>query len=542
MPLPKSCSIAARATEAYAEAWSVVLYECWGVKPPRDEPQPPLVQLLPFIRQLLTCCACAGLLEDAMVSISCGHCYCAKCQLGTPLLKIQCRQCKERTGLVSENQIQLVAKCYRHMCHVLAEYLASAPSPAPTVGDFTLAKGREIPEGFNPVTEILAEVVEGVKVSRNVLLVLPPQKYLNPKPPPDPPIPRKEHSPVVSYPNDPPAQVDNAPSHSTEDVDIVTMDDAEEAAPSNYDNSTTLVKIPLAGSVMPSSLRSHHKKKSRRDRKKGLGGEVKKSKNKSIHIPSSLKKVKRGKDIASAWFHGDIDFVSARPAARRGEMRLFASLKLLKLKQATRCGPETDTDVQVHDECLDKQFVTSENSVYRVRQDLPSVALLPHSLRPHMHISSTTSVNPSLLKSSSTSDKTQVKKAKMLHPCTGFVPRAKFKLLRPKFKSPYLSTSQDTPQKKPKAVVPEVTEEKKMPKITLSLCDPGMQETLPVKKKKRSPMTPGPWRCRCGTNNPQTFDRICARGKCPCFVKNIPCLNCLCRHCKNPYNFSSDLL
>ena len=511
----------------------MVLYECWGVKPPRDEPQPPLVQLLPFIRQLLTCCACAGLLEDAMISISCGHCYCAKCQLGTPLLKIQCRQCKERTGLVKENQIQLVVKCYRHMCQVLAEYLASAPSAALTGGDFALAKGREIPDSFNPVTEILAEVVDGVKVSRNVLLVLPPQKYLNPKPPPDPPTPRKERSPVavVSFPNDP---VKNAPPDTNEDVEVVMDDD--EGAPTNYDEgSTTLVKIPLAASVM-ASVRSHHKKKSKRDRKRG---DVSKRKSKLSH--PSLKKMKRGKDVASAWFHGDVDLVSARPLTRKGEMRLFASLKLLKLKQATQCGPEAETDVQVQDDCLDNQFVSSESFVYRVRQDLPSVALLPQALRPHMHVSST-SVHPSLVNPSSTADGRQAKDAQMLHARVGFVPWAKFKLLRPKFKSPYLNTSQDIQQKqqkKARAIAPG--ERRKVPQITLTLYESGGQKTPSLKKKKRSPMTPGPWRCRCGTNNPQTFDRICARGKCPCFVKNIPCLNCLCRHCKNPFNTSPDL-
>lgn len=537
MPLPKSCSVAARVTEAYAEAWSVVLYECWGVKPPRDEPLPLLAQLLPFIRQLLTCCACAGLLEDAMVSVSCGHCYCAKCQLGTPLLKIQCRQCKERTGLVVENQIRLVVKCYRHMCHVLAEHLASTPSAPLISGEFALTKGREVPDGFNPITEILAEVVEGVKVSRNVLLVLPPQKYLNPKPPPDPPTSRKERSPGVNSHTDPSLPIEHTPTDVRTDTDNVEIVLQDEESPSNNDERTTIVKIPLLASMPSYSL---HKKKSKRDRKKIAKVSGGKCKTKlSAHINFPLKKVKRGKDTVSGWFHSDVDLVSARPATcKRGEMRLFASLKLLKLKQATQCGPETEQDIEVQNDCLDRQFVTSADLVYRVRQDLPSVALLPQSLRTHMHLPHS-SMHLSLAKPPTTTDGTLSNNPRTLHPRTPFMPRTKFKLLRSKYRSPYLNPSQDVQlKKKPKPVIPVV---KQMPKITLTLCEPTEEQLPPTKKKKRSPMTPGPWRCRCGTNNPQTFDRICARGKCPCFVKNIPCQNCLCRHCKNPFNKSPDL-
>jgi len=60
MPLPKTASIAARATEVYSEVWSAVLQQCWDMPPCRQGDLSDLSQLLPYLRQLLTCCACAG--------------------------------------------------------------------------------------------------------------------------------------------------------------------------------------------------------------------------------------------------------------------------------------------------------------------------------------------------------------------------------------------------------------------------------------------------------------------------------------------------
>jgi len=118
MPLPKSCSIASKATEVYSEVWSVILQQVWSMSPSREDDLTELSKLLPYLRQLLTCCACAGLLENAMISLTCGHCYCSECQFRDPLLKIQCRQCRDRTGLVVEAQLRIVVECYRYV-HLL---------------------------------------------------------------------------------------------------------------------------------------------------------------------------------------------------------------------------------------------------------------------------------------------------------------------------------------------------------------------------------------------------------------------------------------
>lgn len=150
MPLPKTASIAARATDVYSEACPLVMK---SLKEKVLHNELPL--LLPYLRQLLTCCACAGPLEDPMLSLSCGHCYCYKCQFGEPLLKIHCRQCKQREGLVINSQLRIIASLYRQLIHVLA---------VTTPLDHALQ-------------ELVTEVLDGVKVSRSMFFILPPDRY-----------------------------------------------------------------------------------------------------------------------------------------------------------------------------------------------------------------------------------------------------------------------------------------------------------------------------------------------------------------------------
>ena len=213
MPLPKTASIAARATEVYSETWAVLLQKCWGIAPLKEDELGDIFQLLPYLRQLLTCCACAGLLEDAMISLVCGHCYCYQCQFRAPLLKIQCRQCRERRGLVIETQIRLLVNCYKRMCHILASELNQNPQildgnganpvnhvavggdekdkenigiSSKGVGDSKTKSKTAASASFNPIAEILKEIEDGTKVSRAVLIVKPPMKYINARPMPTP--------------------------------------------------------------------------------------------------------------------------------------------------------------------------------------------------------------------------------------------------------------------------------------------------------------------------------------------------------------------
>ena len=154
MPLPKTASIAARATDVYSEVCPLIMCSIGKKEFPEE-----VHQLLPYLRQLLTCCACAGLIKDAMVALMCGHCYCFMCQYGEPLMKIHCRQCRQREGLVINSQLRVVVQLYTQLVSIISE---------------KSSLHREI----TPILrELITEVIEGTKVSREIFLVLPPQRY-----------------------------------------------------------------------------------------------------------------------------------------------------------------------------------------------------------------------------------------------------------------------------------------------------------------------------------------------------------------------------
>ena len=161
MPLPKSASVGARATDVYSETCPLVLKL---ISKPPAQIDPELIEevlsYLPFLRQLVTCCACAGIADESMTSLSCGHCYCYQCQFREPLLKIQCRQCRERKGLVCENQLRTIVQLYRELVTLLSIHF----------------KDTEVKE---PLAEMIREVLHGEKVSRSVLMIPPPPQYLS---------------------------------------------------------------------------------------------------------------------------------------------------------------------------------------------------------------------------------------------------------------------------------------------------------------------------------------------------------------------------
>ncbi len=164
MPLPKSAPISARATEVYSETCPLVLKlisKPLDAAEDDDTVMKQVLSYLPFLRQLITCCACAGVAEDSMISVGCGHCYCYECQFREPLLKIQCRQCKERKTLVCENQLRIIVKLYKEMVMLLSIHF------------------KETSINETVLNEIIQEVIANQKVSRSVLMVSPPIDYLS---------------------------------------------------------------------------------------------------------------------------------------------------------------------------------------------------------------------------------------------------------------------------------------------------------------------------------------------------------------------------
>jgi len=144
-----------------------------------------------YLRQSLTCCACAGLLEDAMVSPVCGHHYCASCQLSTPKLKILCRQCRERKNLIEENQLRIIVSCYKQICHILA---SGEPTQKPhkykstDIDKSTMIKmsdssavGSSTLQSTQIFAELIKEVTESTELPRMILHQPVPTKFLTRK-------------------------------------------------------------------------------------------------------------------------------------------------------------------------------------------------------------------------------------------------------------------------------------------------------------------------------------------------------------------------
>ena len=711
MPLPKSASIAARATEVYSETWSVVLQKCWGVPPVMEDELADIYQLLPYLRQLLTCCACAGLLEDAMISLVCGHCYCYQCQFRAPLLKIQCRQCRERRGLVIEAQLRLLVDCYKRMCLILASQLDSNPlvlsiegsNPSNYGGgDGEILKNISdkesseaqvksrlaASEGFNPITEILKEVQEGTKVSRAVLVVKPPSKYMNAKlmatPKKEPSLTAKvtasltTDKPEKEAENKSPLEVEPAEevpkkkrSHKTKrklslDAPFGTKEGSavnqktakevtkgrrkEDSSPVPSTKATfvthyELTKAKLAvDNLRPVKLEvslkslDNHVVRVTSDGISIKDTFDKNGKKREQYSKSTLLKYVRFQldkegNRKRAWNPLCPRVVVRRSRASIDKMRnlqtrtVGAKLRSKERKKKTstppldhpvvKAGkksrqtesipqpsekvdhqktleqlerehglelPDIDTDIDPDLE-LDASWleqlcegIDEEDLMYFSQPPMPGppppappphpmsfppsptpphhapMFGPPYSPRPHLpphphHFSPHHPPPPGFM-----------------HPLLGpppppphphpFMPR--HHPLPPPIHHPPrphpLPPSRPPPPIRihpptsPQTPVFPSRSKHQLPVIVGKLNIGKSSGYTPAKlstgqsskaKKRRSPgYSESGWRCRCGTNNVMFPEKVCAKGKCPCFSKGIPCKNCLCRHCHNPFNNS----
>ena len=489
-----------------------------------------------------------------MVSLSCGHCYCYNCQFRPPLLKIQCRQCRERTGLVIENQLRLLVQCYKHMCHVLAAHMKQTqPEPSKNdasipetdaevkVGklDSTAAKteavtkedtdptsskaagteptdteagscdslvgseGKEkqsapVVTELDPIGQILREVKSGEKVSRAVLMIKPPAKYLNVRVS----TPKKDHS---SHPQKiATTSLSVALSKSTKLHSI-------SGSPENDTLSANMADEVLTQSETLSAAKSASKsKKSKKPLK--------------LHQADS----DPPRQISSSQSVLDRKMVRVQHATLKKHKKevnpidiSYPDNEITKAKLSDIFLPLEDW--QVKSSCLDEDHVVVTSSGIEMNNNAPPL------------------VQPS--------------------PSTPEPPwiRAGFKRSR----SPLSPRLYDTKRRKVRMIVKRqqcstaspgsavtnvVMEEQqhlgkeeqsfaetpKFDSAGLTLVQSGGEVTpSPVKQRRKTPS--GAPRCRCGTNHPQVLQKICARGKCPCFSQGKPCNRCLCRNCHNPY-------
>lgn len=156
MSLPQKASLMSNATRTYSLAVQDVLAL---QNQPANETRLQSVRVrLPYLRRLVTCCACGGILDDAMVSI-CDHHYCFECQFKEPVLPIHCRQCRDRIGLQPALQLRTLVLCYHNLCHILDAFYP------PGVATGTVVVGTDVCDDVlncpadrrDPITELLKE-------------------------------------------------------------------------------------------------------------------------------------------------------------------------------------------------------------------------------------------------------------------------------------------------------------------------------------------------------------------------------------------------
>ena len=570
MPLPKTASIAARATEVYSEVCQLVLKK--AVEDPAedggaentDSISDELPLLFPYLRQLLTCCACAGLLEDAMVSLSCGHCYCYECQFRTPLLKIQCRQCKERNGLVIESQLRMVVKCYRELCHLLALSLLKKTEETAMVSTPVEEEGKAPISDL--ITEILREVREGVKVSRSVLVVRPPERYLTTK---HTSTPKKEAVASSSKSSDViTTKRKSNPSHKKKQKESLAV------------QSETRKKIKLANQIVKrrlqfpvlkkqqavTGLRRREPKAPRKDRAEESDPEDETEESeeeeeeeeeedrgtffgneegerestadeKAMEVDSSCLSAIPHPKITShlIWLKIPNPLLPSLPdPSQSSSVSLGCSsdaavgMAKLRMPLAGRLKWRRPRSKNVRRRKRRSAAIISPNLTQPLKEKVDS-SKTTEDPGQHSHLSPPPPPSPKKskpakeIKVSSTPQTSKPNK-----PLSA--PHIRPKMNKALASAPKLETG-STPVSvavplTPKLVKPTPSSSSSTPRVCRLTAEE--LEELRVRPK---------FRCRCGTNPGVMFvHMICAKRKCPCFLNAIPCLRCKCRGCNNPYN------
>ncbi|XP_020909522.1 uncharacterized protein LOC110247438 [Exaiptasia diaphana] len=80
-----------------------------------------LFQLLPKLRQALSCRVCRGLLVDPFGSQSCEHYVCRGCLRKKRSLNPGCRWCLNMDNLVPDQQTKILLACYQKLCEFVTE-------------------------------------------------------------------------------------------------------------------------------------------------------------------------------------------------------------------------------------------------------------------------------------------------------------------------------------------------------------------------------------------------------------------------------------
>ena len=488
-----------------------------------------------------------------MVSLSCGHCYCYNCQFRPPLLKIQCRQCRERTGLVIENQLRLLVQCYKHMCHVLAAHMKQSQSEpskndavaassvvpdavvkmaqvdcnaakmdtaakAGTESDPTISnavgtkqtgtesgscdslvggEGKEkqsapVVTELDPIGQILREVQNGEKVSRAVLMIKPPAKYLNVRVS----TPKKDHSSHSQKIAAAPVSVKSSKSTKLHSISRSPENDTLSANKADEQSETS--------SAAKSAGKS---KKSKKPFKQQADPDPSRQLSSAQSTPDRKVRVQHG---TLKKHKKEVNAIDVS----------YPDNEITKAKFSDILLPPEDWEVKSN--CLDKDHVIVTSSGIEMNNDAPP-----------------------LLEQSPSSPEPPWLRAGFKRSRSPLSPRLYDTKRR---KIPMVEKRQQCSTTSPGGAAANVVmEEQNLGKEEQSSAETPKNDSAgstpvqsggevtpsPAKQRRKTPS--GTPRCRCGTNHPQVLQKICARGKCPCFSQGKPCNRCLCRNCHNPY-------
>ena len=455
-----------------------------------------------------------------------------------------------------ENQLRLLVQCYKHMCHVLAAHMKqSQPEPSkndavaassvvpdalvkmaqvdsnaakmdtaakagtesdPTISNAVGTKptgteagscdslaggeGKEKQSApmvteLDPIEQILREVQNGEKVSRAVLMIKPPAKYLNVRVS----TPKKDHSSHSQKIAAAPVSVKLSKSPKLHGIsgspenDTLSANTADETVTQNETSSAA----KLAGKS----------KKSKKSFKQQVDLDPSRQLSSAQSTPDRKVRVQ----------HGTLK-------KRKEEVNAidvsYPDNEITKAKLSDTLFPPEDWEVK--SSCLDKDHVIVTSSGIEMNNDAPPLLeQSPSSPEPPWLRAgfkrSRSPLSPRLYH-------TKRRKIHMVakrHQCSITSPGGS--ATHAVMEEQHLGKEEQSSAETPKNDSAGSTPVQSVGEVTPS----------PAKQRRKTPS--GTPRCRCGTNHPQVLQKICARGKCPCFSQGKPCNRCLCRNCHNPY-------
>lgn len=407
-----------------------------------------------------------------------------------------------------ENQLRLLVGCYKHMCLVLADHMSKSLSgqDKSTKLPGSEKEGKPNADDFDPIAELLKEVQEGTKVSRAVLIVRPPEKYLKP---PSSSTPRKDYSSKSS--------LSTSLAHSSTAATLTSASGSQKVAS----------KLPDEGISM--EVKSHLK---------GRKGESKKKQHvtgdQSMQQPSSDTEPMQ-RDCGSS--NSEEELVGVGSSEKQSKKKSFSPI-------SAQTG-----DLEVSASCFNLEYVTVTTSTIEVKGGTPQLMEIDQPNSSSLETGSSSLPLPERMmekfgRSLSPLSPRVVLRRRRIDPARvcplktvtidSSEPGASHRLVKEARRTPAKLTAQGGAEKTFDLVDGSSEEESTM-EVSYLEGEMVKSPVLPTPTKKRKLKNPNVPCCRCGTNNPQFLEKICARSKCPCFIKQLPCRKCHCRHCHNPF-------